>query len=60
MSGRFDSLTPACQQTFVERLPDCRQVLLDSGHYGLWEDTDRYLAEVRSFIDDLNEKPVAP
>jgi proline-specific peptidase len=49
--GRHDELTPACSEQIHERIPGSRLVVFEDGsHMTFWEETDRYLETVDSFL----------
>lgn len=50
--GYFDELGPACAMRMDHALPDSRVVLFkNSSHLPMHEEPERYLAEVRAFLD---------
>ena len=61
--GRYDMCTDAIAATLLAGLPNGREVVLEeSSHTPLLEETDRYLAEVRSFLreSDRGEARLMP
>jgi L-proline amide hydrolase len=53
VSGRFDESTPAVNQPFFDNIPDVRwEILEQSSHMPFFEEPDRYLGVVASFLDE--------
>jgi len=53
VSGRFDESTPAVNQPFFDNIPNVRwEILEHSSHMPFFEEPDRYLDVVGSFLDE--------
>jgi L-proline amide hydrolase len=53
VSGRFDEATPAVNQPFFDNIPDVQwEILEQSSHMPFFEEPDRYLDVVGSFLDE--------
>jgi L-proline amide hydrolase len=61
ISGRYDEAAPVAVRPFVEHIPDVRwRIFAESSHLPHVEETERFLAVVRSFLDGAEPEGADP
>ncbi len=57
-TGRYDEVTPRVAQSIHEHIPGSRLVLFEnSSHLPMWEERERYIAVVKSFLESTETGP---